>query len=759
MSWHSSSYWPDYDNHPGSIVRPTPARELADPVQPVVSIVTPFFNAGSVFLETVRSVEAQTFKNIEWIIVDDKSTDAYSVRLLRETAQRLDYVKVIEHVENRGPGAARNTGYSAARADYIMQLDSDDLLEPTAIEKMLWRLTTVPDAAFVTSFSIGFGARRYHWTHGFSDSERFLSENPVQPTCLVRKAVHAAVGGYDESIRTGLEDWDFWLKCAAAGYWGVDIAEPLYWYRRRASHTDRWADFSPEGAARFLEGARLRYPAIFAPGGLPKLKPHFHMPHTPVPFEAEFSNKIAKKKRRILLVVPWMIMGGADKFNIDLVEQLSLAGWEITVITTMIHNHHWAGHFFRITNDIFILYKFIDVPEWPRFISYMIESRKPDAVLLTCSQFGYDIMPYLRHRHHDTPFLDYNHIEEEGWNFGGHPATAVNRQGLLDLNVVLSEHLKSWMVARGADAERIVVCRTNIDAEQWRPDASVRVKERDELGLAPDAFVVLFAGRLVQQKQPRVLAGVILQVLRHNPDVRFIVAGAGPDEAALRAALADPISRGQVHAPGEVPSAKVKAWMRAADVFFLPSEWEGIALTFFEAMASGAAVLGADVGGQRELVTPDCGVLIPRSTEEEEIGRYAATLLNWAADPSQLKGMQEAARLRIVASFQIDRLRSGMIAAIDQAAELNRSQPREVVSAAAASANAHMAVEGTRIDRVADHLWHQAHSNPQDDNRQAASANHLRSFEDHERSRLVRLAINLSKRLEPIRQLLRAARP
>lgn len=758
MSWISGAYWPDYDNHPGSILRNLPAFRPANSVRPAVSIVTPFYNAGGVFLETVRSVEGQTFKNIEWIIVDDKSTDPYSVRIMRETARRLEYVKIIEHAENKGPAAARNTGYGAALADYVMQLDSDDLLEPTAIEKMLWRITTTSEAAFVTSYSIGFGAQRYRWTHGFSDAERFLSDNPVQPTCLVRKAVHAAVGGYDESIRSGLEDWDFWLKCASAGYWGVDIAEPLYWYRRRASHTDRWADFSPEGAARFLEGARLRYPGIFAAGGFPKVKPRFHMPHTPVPFEPEFRNNIIKEKRRLLMVIPWMIMGGADKFNIDLVEQLHSSGWEVTIITTMPADHLWTVHFFNFTNDIFHLHNLLEVSEWPRLISYIIDSRTPDAVLLTCSQFAYDILPYLRHRHPDIPFIDYNHIEEEGWNFGGHPATSVNRQGLLDLNVVLSEHLKRWMVARGADAERIVVCRTNIDVDQWCPDESVKAKKREELGFRPDAFVVLFAGRLVQQKQPRVLAGAILEVLSRNPNVRFIVAGAGPDEATFRAAVADPISRGQVHAPGEVPSAKVKDWMKAADVFFLPSEWEGIALTFFEAMASGAVVLGADVGGQKELVTPDCGVLIPRSTEEEEVRHYAATLLNWASNPSQLKGMREAARLRIVESFQIDRLRDGMIAAIDQAAHLNVRQPRDVVSAAAASVNAHMAVEGTRIARVADYLWHKAHSNVQKTDQPTATADLPRSFEHYERSRLVRWAANLSQRLQPMKRLLGVVR-
>ena len=63
---------------------------------------------------------------------------------------------------------------------------------------------------------------------------------------------------------------------------------------------------------------------------------------------------------------------------------------------------------------------------------------------------------------------------------------------------------------------------------------------------------------------------------------------------------------------GGVPNEKMRDLLAAADIFFLPSRWEGIALAIYEAMSMGVAVVGAIVGGQAELVTPECGVLIPR---------------------------------------------------------------------------------------------------------------------------------------------------
>ena len=73
--------------------------------------------------------------------------------------------------------------------------------------------------------------------------------------------------------------------------------------------------------------------------------------------------------------------------------------------------------------------------------------------------------------------------------------------------------------------------------------------------------------------------------------------------------------------------------LAAADMFFLPSEWEGIALSVYEALACGVPVVGADVGGQRELVTLECGVLIDRGTEEDEARQYATVLARLLDEP------------------------------------------------------------------------------------------------------------------------------
>src|SRR5712691_115856 len=201
--------YPDYTNVPGSPQRPSFGYAPSDPtVSPCVTIVTPFYNTGPIFHKTARSVLQQSLQQWEWLIINDGSTDPESLAVLESYRQSDPRIRSINHSSNRGPSAARNTGFQAAQAPYVVLLDSDDLLEPTAVEKWLWFLESYPEFAFVKGYTVGFGAQEYVWQKGFHSGSAFLEDNVVDTTSAIRKAVHQAVGGYDEVLRTGLEDWD-----------------------------------------------------------------------------------------------------------------------------------------------------------------------------------------------------------------------------------------------------------------------------------------------------------------------------------------------------------------------------------------------------------------------------------------------------------------------------------------------------------------------------------------------------------------------
>lgn len=396
---------------------------------------------------------------------------------------------------------------------------------------------------------------------------------------------------------------------------------------------------------------------------------------------------------RILLLVPWLAIGGADKFNLDLLSQLTRRGWKVYVATTLPSDHPWFQRFARLTSDIFLLDKTHHIAEYPQFLRNLIQTRDIDLVLITNSELGYLLLPHLRAQCPDTTFVDYCHMEENAWKRGGYPRMSIKHQELLELHIVSSHYLRDWMVARGAEAERVQVCHTNIDPDQWHADPAQRVRVRQELrqisrlALGHDRNwdetlpIVLYAGRICDQKQPQVFVDTMRHLRRKTPHFLAVVAGDGPEFARLQAHISDDGLQDNVCVLGAVPNERIQELMTAADIFFLPSQWEGIALSIFEAMACGVAVVGADVGGQRELVTPECGVLIVRGKASDlptEAQRYAEILAELLGDPRRRMALAQAGAARIRHTFQLDQMGERMIKLFQQARRLHADSPRPI---------------------------------------------------------------------------------
>jgi glycosyltransferase involved in cell wall biosynthesis len=355
-------------------------------------------------------------------------------------------------------------------------------------------------------------------------------------------------------------------------------------------------------------------------------------------------------------MVPWLRPGGADKCNIDLISQLRQRGWEVTVVASLASPQEWEPRFTALTSDVFVLPNFLNPAHGPDFVSYLIASRNPDVVLLSHSEFAYMLLPFLRREFPALPVLDLNHIEEMGWRNGGYPRMSVGTGHLLDRQLVISDHLGNWMVGEGADPSRIDVCYLNVDERLWRPDATVRAASRAKYDIGHDTPLIVFAGRICPQKQPHILAKVLNALAARGLEFIALVAGDGEDMPSLRRAVSRGAAARRVRLLGMTANDEVRRLMQAADVFFLPSEWEGIALGIYEAMSCGLAIVGADVGGQRELVTKECGILLARGSVIEETARYTEALASLVADPARMRSMGLASRERIERHFRLDQM-------------------------------------------------------------------------------------------------------
>lgn len=648
---------PDYSNTPVSESRPRFGYTPSDPdAPPAVSLITPVFNSGHVFAETAQSVLRQSLQQWEWIIVDDCSDCLETIDLLNSCAAKDRRVRLLRSDRRQGPAAARNIGVQAARATYVAFLDGDDLLEPTALEKWLWFLECHSQYGMVKGFEAGFGAQQYIWRNGFHSGAAILESNVLGIPSMMRRDIYLCVKGMDESIRGGMEDWEFWLRCADAGHWGGTIPEVLDWYRRRPSHNDRWDNWdAADRQTTFQTELRRRYPRLFA-GSFPEPALSFPEPFKELPGQPHFENRLRRTPglERLLVIAPHLAIGGADQVALDLISGLiAKHNWEVTVATTLLGPHLWRYRFEALTPDVFTLDTFLRLCDYPRFLSYLIRSRDIDSVLITNSQLGYQLLPYLRAGRPGLRCYDYVHAEEPHWKQGGYPAYSIAYGSFLDRTATSSQHLKDWMIARGGDASKITVVTTNIDTDEWRRDRFDAAALRRKWDVPEGVPVILFVGRLCEQKQPHVLAATVRAL--HDRGTPFFCLVAGDGEQ--RAWLEGHVSRNQlkeVRLIGSRTLEEVRELFAVSDVFFLPSKYEGISQALFEAMAMEAVVVGADVGGQRELVDPACGILIRPGGDQAAM--YADVIASLLEDGGRRAAMVKSARERVVAHFRLHQM-------------------------------------------------------------------------------------------------------
>lgn len=212
---------------------------------PSATFVIPCYNHGRFVREAVDSALAQQGAEVRVVVVDDGSDDGSTPAACdacREGAGREGRVRVI-HQENRGLPAARNRGAAGASTEYLVFLDADDWVAPTFVAKLAAAIGAERDAgrdgnvshAYCQERLVGLGTGL--WRVPEWDSLLMLITNLHPVTALVRRERFEAVGGFDESMRGGYEDWDFWISMVGRGWRGVRVREPLFTWRRHSPDT------------------------------------------------------------------------------------------------------------------------------------------------------------------------------------------------------------------------------------------------------------------------------------------------------------------------------------------------------------------------------------------------------------------------------------------------------------------------------------------------------------------------------------------
>lgn len=208
-----------------------------------VAVLMPVYNAGQYVKETINSVLEQTFKNFEFFIYNDGSTDDSEKEILKFKDKRIRYTKINK---NAGYVNALNRGLREITSPYICRIDADDICEPERLEKQIKvlkrddRIGVCGTAAQLIGFEIENGTIWYQPESHEEIVLKALSENPIiHPSVMFRTELVSKIGFYNPDVMPS-EDLDYWIRCSRTCKL-YNLPEPLIRYRiheSQVSNTD-----------------------------------------------------------------------------------------------------------------------------------------------------------------------------------------------------------------------------------------------------------------------------------------------------------------------------------------------------------------------------------------------------------------------------------------------------------------------------------------------------------------------------------------
>jgi glycosyltransferase involved in cell wall biosynthesis len=182
---------------------------------PKISVIVPCYNQADYLHEAVESILDQNYSNWECIIINDGSPDSTSsvaTELQKKDARILYFEK-----ENGGLSSARNFGIEHATGTYILPLDADDKISSDYINECINSFLQDSSLSVVYCNAEFFGEISGKWNLPPFSLYQLALDNMIFCTAMFKKSEWSEAGGYDENMKNGMEDWEFWINLLKRG--------------------------------------------------------------------------------------------------------------------------------------------------------------------------------------------------------------------------------------------------------------------------------------------------------------------------------------------------------------------------------------------------------------------------------------------------------------------------------------------------------------------------------------------------------------
>lgn len=604
----------DFSKEPG--IQLLNNRKYEEEKEPIISVIIPFYNDKKYIEQSINCILNQTFPYYEILIIDDGSKDEESLKKLEEVSKIDKRIRVF-HKSNEGLAATRDYGAtkSSKTCKYLMFIDSDDLLEPTFMECAYWTLETNKEAAWAYSDSVGFESYTYTWNKWF-DSEKMKKVNELLAIAMVRKSDFNRVNGYGLREKAVNEDWNFWLKLLGHDRYPIHMSFYGMWYRRKETGELKNASKNQKRTLEIIEGTASKIIKRVNAIQYPKYDYNYDLLSDKI--DIITPKCIDNNKINILMILPWMITGGADRFVLDLVSNLDKNKFEITILTTE-PNKNVLRQQFEENATVYDLTSFLSQKYWLSFINYIIEKNNINLIFNTNSKFGYSILPYLKSRNPNIPIIDYIHMEEWYNRNGGYSRYSTMMKSVIDKTLTCNENSKRILKEHfGRNSEEIETVYIGVDEEKFNPSKFNKNELLEKYGLQNEKrYILSYICRISEQKRPILLLEIVKKLKEKRNDFLVLVVGNGNLLEKMKKKASEMEILENIKFLGNIE--KTEEIYALSDATINCSIKEGLALTSYESLSMGVPVISANVGGQKELITEDVGIVVTCMQDEKTI--------------------------------------------------------------------------------------------------------------------------------------------
>lgn len=189
------------------------------------------------------------------------------------------------------------------------------------------------------------------------------------------------------------------------------MPEPLYWYRGNpaAFRQSRWGNMFVDGFSSLKQRIQDKHVALTESGRFPDPPVRPSRELEAIRWEAPFETHLARFKKTIMFIVPWLYVGGADVGALHQIQLFAEQGYRVTVVCTLYRNPQGVElrpHVLQYTHDVHILPSFLRASDIPRYIKYLVDTRGIEEVVMSNSQLIYEMLPALAEQMPHVKFID-----------------------------------------------------------------------------------------------------------------------------------------------------------------------------------------------------------------------------------------------------------------------------------------------------------------------------------------------------------------